>query len=148
MTCFRSYWDRSFLLLYKYSLGFLEPLRKALRRSLIHLKTKQGQQHGVVNGFRRKQCFDQTGLEGIQTYILSCDNKTLGQSIPTGLCCYTVPNNIGLRVVTLDYRNKQKGSGIPLWGYPIYLLLGGMVTCIKLQRWIITRYCVLNLTGW
>lgn len=38
MTCFRSYWDRSFLLLYKYSLGFLEPLRKALRRSLIHLK--------------------------------------------------------------------------------------------------------------
>ena len=53
----------------------------------------------------------------------------------------------GLKVVTLQKKKKEKGSGIPLWDYPTYLLLGGMVACIKLQRWIITCDVFLTLHG-
>ena len=53
----------------------------------------------------------------------------------------------GLKVVTLDYNKKQKGSGIPLWGYPIISAIGGNDGCIRLQRWIITCDVFLTLHG-
>ena len=83
----------------------------------------------------------------MQTCILICDNKTLGyqsqqhNNINHHLVLY------GLKVVTLHHKKEEKGSGIPLWGYPIISAIGGNDGCIRLQRWIITCDVFLTLHG-